>query len=266
MSDQTRPAPAADYDEFVDWDRRLAREAPLFRRVFDNAEAHRVIDVGAGSARHAIMFATWGLEVVAVDPDESMLAQAETNVAGRTADIARAGGSIEMVRGGFGELASLGLGPCDAITCTGNALPHVDGVLGLRSTLADFAAVVRPGGALVLHLLNHARLLVARPRAIAPVFRQTPGGEKVFLRVIDYPEGDEYLDFDFLTLVRDEAGEWSVAHRRSPHTALPVDVLERELAAAGFGDVQEFGSHDGRAFVAETDESVILTARRKAGD
>ena len=264
MSDQTRPAPAADYDDFVDWDRRLAREAPLFRRVFDNAEAHKVIDVGAGSARHAIMFATWGLEVVAVDPDESMLAQAETNVASRSADIARAGGSIEMFRGGFGGLASLGLGPCDAITCTGNALPHVDGVLGLRSTLADFAAVLRPGGALVLHLLNHARLLAARPRAIPPVFRQTPGGEKVFLRVIDYPEGDEYLDFDFLTLVRDEAGEWSVAHRRSPHTALPVDVLKRELAAAGFGDVQELGSHDGRAFVAETDESVILTARCRA--
>ncbi|TLM98551.1 MAG: class I SAM-dependent methyltransferase, partial [Actinobacteria bacterium] len=70
-------APASDYDQFVDWDKRLAREAPLFEAVFSEAGVRSVIDVGAGSARHAIMFGRWGLEVDAVDPDDSMLAQAE---------------------------------------------------------------------------------------------------------------------------------------------------------------------------------------------
>jgi len=262
MNDETKPAPAADYDEFVDWERRLSREAPLFRRTFEEVHASKVIDVGAGSARHAIMFAKWGLHVVAVDPDESMLTQAAANITMNARELAGTGGSIELVPGGFGELVSLGLGPCDAITCTGNALPHVTGLSGLRSTLEDFAAVLRPGGALVLHLLNHTRLLSGRPRAIPPVFRQTREGEKVFLRVIDYPEGDEYLDFDFLTLVRGEAGDWGVTHRRSLHTALPIETLRRELAAAGFGDLKELGSHDGRPLAVEKDESVILTARR----
>jgi len=257
-----RPAPAADYDEFVNWDRRLAREAPLFERVFAEVAARRVIDVGAGSARHAIMFATWGLEVIAVDPDDSMLAQAEDNLERAEELIAAGGGSLRLVRGGFGELEALGLGPADAVTCTGNALPHVGGVAGLRTALADFAQVLRPGGALVLHLLNHARLLASRQRAIPPVFRQTASGEKVFLRVIDYPEGDEYLDFDFLTLVRGEDGEWSLTHRRSLHTALPVDLLRRELARAGFDRIEALGSHDGRSLDLEGDESVIVVARR----
>jgi glycine/sarcosine N-methyltransferase len=257
-----RPAPAADYDEFVNWERRLAREAPLFERVFAGVGARRVIDVGAGSARHAIMFATWGLDVVAVDPDDSMLAQAEENFERAEGAILAAGGSLQLVRGGFGELEALGLAPADVLTCTGNALPHVDGPAGLRTALADFACVVRPGGALVLHLLNHARLLASRQRAIPPVFRQTAQGEKVFLRVIDYPEGGEYLDFDFLTLVRDAGGEWSVSHRRSLHTALPVDLLEREMTAAGFEAVEALGGHDGRPLDLEGDESVVLTALR----
>ena len=54
-------APAADYDEFVNWDKRLANEGPFFRDLFEREGVSRVIDVGAGSARHAILFATWGL-------------------------------------------------------------------------------------------------------------------------------------------------------------------------------------------------------------
>jgi glycine/sarcosine N-methyltransferase len=256
------PAPAADYDQFVDWQRRLAREAPFFSKVFKDVGARTVIDVGAGSARHAIMFATWGLEVVAVDPSDSMLARAEQNIAQRAQEVAEAGGSVQLLRGSFGGLEALGLGPVDVLTCTGNALPHVEGRRGLRAALADFAAVVREGGVIVLHLLNHAGLLKAQPRTIAPVFRETPEGDKVYLRVIGYPDGGEYLDFDFVTLLRDMGGEWTLTNRRSMHTALPLSLLERDLTAAGFEDTQAFGGHDGRSFDVDADESLILTARR----
>ena len=264
MEDESHSARASDYDEFVDWGKRLAREAPLFRRAFHDVNAQWVIDVGAGSARHAIMFATWGLDVVAVDPDDSMLTQAEANIAEAAEEIAEAGGSVQLLRGGFGDLVKLGLGDADALTCTGNALPHVDGLSGLRETLADFATVLRADGVAVLHLLNHTRLLSRRPRTIPPVLRETPEGEKVFLRVITYPEGDEYLDFDFVTLLRDPQGEWALTHRRSLHAALPLELLEEELARAGFDDIRAYGAHDGRPLDADKDESVVLTARRRS--
>lgn len=263
MHEEHAKAPAVDYDEFVNWTARLEREAPLFRRVFADVGARSVIDVGAGSARHAIMFATWGLDVWAVDPDDSMLAQARANVERAADEIDRAGGSVHLVKGGFGGLSALGLGLADVLTCTGNALPHVPGHAGLREAFADFARVVRPGGAVVLHLLNHARLLRSGPRAIPPVVRDTPEGTKVFLRVINYPEGGETLDFDFVTLVRDNEGAWTLSDRRSPHTALPADVLGSELVAAGFGSVEFLGDHTGRSLDVEADESVIVLARRR---
>lgn len=260
MGTQERIAPASDYDQFVDWDKRLEREAPLFRRVFEEINARSVIDVGAGSARHAIMFAGWGMAVDAVDPDDSMLAQAEANAAKASDKIAAAGGELRLVRAGFGELASRGLGGADVVVCTGNALPHVEGHIGLHRTLADFTEVLRPGGALILHLLNHQRLIDKRPRAIPPVVRDTAEGTKVFLRLIDYPDGGEFLDFDFITLVRSHAGEWELTHRRSPHTALPAGVLAAELNGFGYDSIELLGGHDGHP-LSEADESLIVVAR-----
>lgn len=264
MSETTNGAraPQSDYDEFVDWNRRLGNEGAFFRELFEQAGVTRVIDVGAGSARHAILFASWGLEVVAVDPDDSMLAAARANAERYADEISRGGGTLEIVAGGFGALAGLGLGRFDALTCTGNALPHVEGRDGLTEALADFGAILAPGGVLVLHLLDHGRLLSARPRVIPPKVVDTRDGIKVFVRVIDYPEGDEYLDFDFVTLARDEAGAWTLANRRSAHTAIPPELLESELPCAGFQAVELFGGHDRRPHTG-ADESVIVVARRR---
>jgi glycine/sarcosine N-methyltransferase len=253
------PAASAidDYDRFVDWDKRLKREGPFFRRLFDDCGVSSVIDVGCGSGRHAVMFASWGLAVTGVDPDPRMLASAREHAAA-------SGQDVRFVEAGFGGLASLGLGPVDAVTCTGNALPHVAGVGGLRDAIADFAAVLRPDGVLVLHLLNHDRLLASRVRSIPPVVREGEDGTRVFLRVMDYA-GDG-IRFDFVTLGRpadawESGAAWEVVSRRSIHTALPTALLAAELEAAGFSEVALFGDHGGKAFDAAMDESVVVTAR-----
>ena len=251
-----------DYDTFVNWDARLARELPFFRALFDEVGATSVIDVGAGSARHAIAFANWGMAVDAVDPDDSMLASAEANIARAAQRIAKAGGELRLLRGGFGDLAALGLGGADALTCTGNALPHVRGLAGLREALADFSAVLRPGGVLVLHQLNHDRLLATKQRSILPVVREVPEGTRVFMRVIDFPaEGGEYLGMDFATVVRDHAGVWTVASRRSAHTIITTKTLLAELAATGFERIELLGGHDRHALT-DVDESVLVVARK----
>lgn len=256
------PTCAVPYGDFVDWDKRLNREGPFFRDLFRAVGVHSVIDVGAGSARHAILFASWGLAVDAVDPSESMLAEAEENLSTYADNVASGGGSVVLTQAGFGDLARLGLGPADAVVCTGNALPHVGSVENLRTTLADFASVLRPGGVLVLHLLNHTRLAEKRTQAIAPKVRESPDGLRVFLRVIDYPQDGASFGFDFVTLTRDSNGEWDLDSRRSSHTALGHDLLVAELEAAGFGSVELLGDHTGRALDVLADESVIVVARK----
>jgi glycine/sarcosine N-methyltransferase len=262
--DPAQVAPAADYDRFVDWSARLKREAPLFHRVFEDGGVLSVLDAGCGTGMHAIMWAQWGLDVTGVDPDASMLAQARLNASAAAPAVEEAGGTVRFLEGGFGGLAALGLAPFDAITCTGNALPHVEGVAGLRVALADFAAVLSDHGLLVLHLLDHDRLLARQVRSIPPVVRDAEDGTWVFLRVIDYAGSD--IRFDFVTLHRpggwDGAAEWETTSRRSVHTALPSRLLVAELEAAGFGGIELLGNHAGKAFDPEADESLIVLARK----
>jgi glycine/sarcosine N-methyltransferase len=252
---EDRAMRAENYDQMVNWDKRLAREAPFFRSVFDEICAKSVADVGAGSGKLSLLFAEWGLTVYAIDPDPEMLAQARANAE-------EAGIDLPFYEGVFGEVSVIVPGQVDALVCTGNALPHVDGLPGLKRALADFAEVLRPGGALVLHLLNHQRLLDERIRTIPPVVRETAEGTRVFLRVLDYDEPGG-IGFDFLTLTRHAPADWDVEARHSVHTALPAFVLVDELDHAGFSPISLFGNHARKPFDAETDESVIVLAYRR---
>lgn len=265
-----------EYDELVNWDARLKREGPFFRRLFEEHDVHSVADVGAGSARHSIMYRSWGLDVTAIDPSPDMLELARENAA-------RLGSDVVIAEGGFGEVARIIGGHVDAVTCTGNALPHVRTMRQLHDALRDFASVLRPGGVLVLHYLNHDRLLAKRVRTMSPVFRETDAGDKFFMRVLDYtPDGDGIL-FDFVTLVRDArvretphtieswpktleddpTGGWSLRSRRSLHFAMPVALITAELERAGFADVRAMGDHEGRPLDVDEDESVIVVAVRR---
>ena len=265
-----------EYDELVDWDRRLTREGPFFRRLFEERGVRSVADVGAGSARHSIMYRSWGLDVWAIDPSQDMLELARENAA-------RLGSDVRIAEGGFGDVARIVGGPVDAVTCTGNALPHVRSIDGLREALADFTAALRPGGVLVLHYLNHHRLVSQRIRTMSPVFRETPSGDKFFLRLLGYtPDGDGVL-FDFVTLVRDASvreaphtieswpktleddpsGGWSLRSRRSLHFAMPPALIGAELGRAGFEDVRFLGDHEGRELDIDADESMIVVATRE---
>lgn len=264
-----------EYDELVNWDARLAREAPFFRRLFEEYGVETLADVGAGSARHAIMFRSWGLEVVAIDPSEEMLELAHENAE-------RLGSDVRIAHGGFGEVSEIVGVPVDAVTCTGNALPHVRSIRGLHDALHDFAAAVKPGGVLVLHYLNHARLVGKRIRTMTPVFRETAAGDKFFMRLLDYTPGGDGVLFDFVTLVRDASvretphtieswpktletdptGGWTVRSRRSLHFAMPLPLIEGELERAGFTDVRAFGNHEGKPLDLDEDESMIVVATR----
>lgn len=254
-----------DYDRFVDWRKRIDRESPFFRREFEAHGVRTVIDVGCGTGMLPIEWAKWGLDTVGVDPDAGMLEKAMLNADAARVEIEAAGGSVRFARGGFGELAGMGLGRADAVTCTGNALPHINGQEALGPALRDIAAVLRPGGMLVLHLLNHDRLIGAKVRSIPPVVRDMEDGTRVFLRLMDYVEGG--IRFDFVTLYRplgawEDEAEWETSSRRSLHTALPLQLLRGELVSAGFTDVRVYGNHSGAVFDPALDESVLVIAAR----
>ncbi len=245
---------AFDYDQVVDWDKRLAREAPFFRSLFEESGVGRVVDVGCGTGMHDVLFASWGLEVIGIDPSEEMLDRAREHAQ-------RAGAEIAFAIGEYGQLGQVVGETADAVVSLGNAFMHADRTDGgARAALSDMAAILRPGGLLVLHFLNYDRLLSQRPRLMSSRFRETADGDKVFLKLLDYSEGN--VDFTMITLSRPPGSEWQFSSRMSSHVPLPTAEVVSALLDVGFEEPQLYGSHERAPFAADSDESVIMVTRK----
>ncbi len=242
---------AADYDRFVNWPARLRGELPFLERLFEGQGVQRVLDAACGTGQHAIALARCGYQVVGADLSAAMIEQARQNAAA-------AGVGATFVVAGLGELAALGEG-FDAVLCLGNSLPHLQTAEALWAALADFAALLRPGGLLVIQNRNLDRVWAARERFLPPQSYREEGREWLFIRFYDFHQ--ETITFNMVRLRR--AGEgWtqdveSVELRPIFHTDLAA-----ALAAAGFGNRVFYGGYDSSAFDPARSDDLIAVARR----
>ena len=227
-----------EYDRMVAWDARLEREAAFFKRVFDEAGARRVIDAACGTGMHAIAFARQGLRSAGADLSPAMISRARENAVAAEA-------SVELAVAAFGDLARRFDGPFDACTCLGNSLPHLLDDAALAACLSDFAALLRPGGVLVIQDRNYDTVLRERQRFMPLAARPGADGDTLFLRITDLPpEGapGDIIQFTIVTL-RKRGGTWSQSVQTTPLRALRRSTLESALADAGFSSIRFYGSY-----------------------
>lgn len=250
-----------DYDRFVNWENRLAHEMPFIERILREADAGRVLDVACGTGMHAIELARRGYKVVGADLSAPMIKRARENAA-------IAGVEARFVVAGFSELAKkLALspvervsGPFDAVLCLGNSLPHVlsDGDLG--DALADFAAVLRPGGLLLIQNRNFDAVLAHRKRFMEPEAHREDDREWLFVRFYDFhPEGT--ITFNMVVLRRDAAGQWSQQVEATELRPIVHSELIASLTAAGFTNIVCYGDMQGSPFDLESSGNLVTIAK-----
>ena len=242
---------AVDYDRFVNWQGRLSHELPFFVSHFGQQGVRRVLDAACGTGHHAIAFAQQGYRVVGTDLSAPMIARARENASAQ-------GVGAEFAVAGMGGYAALGQ-TFDAAVCLGNSLPHLLSGEALAEALADFAAVLRPGGLLVIQNRNFDRVWRQRERFMPPQTYRDAEGEWIFVRFYDFHE--ESLTFNMLRLRRTAEG-WSQSIESTELRPIFARDLTAALATAGFAPVTLYGSYDGAPFDPAASGDLIAVAAR----
>lgn len=242
----------ADYDRFVDWGARLAFELPALEGFLTRYGARRVLDAACGTGRHAIALAQRGYEVVGADLSAAMVAQA-------TANARAAGVAVPFVQAGLGQLSEFTPGPFDAVLCLGHSLPHLLSAAEVQRALDDFAALLRPGGVLLLQNRNDERLLAEGQRFLPLSTHREGEREWLFFRFLDL--SPERIAFHLVTFWQEEA-EWRYRVSSTMHRPLPRAELEAGLRRAGFREMAFHGSWQLEPFDVARSGDLVVVAQR----
>jgi SAM-dependent methyltransferase len=235
---------AGDYDAITGSGDRAAQAEGFVRELVSRHNVRSALDAACGTGAYAIPLARMGIRTVGADLSAGMLAQARRHGL-------QAGVSIEWVRAAMQELAWKVDGHFDAVLCMGNSIPHLLTDTDLEATLGGIAALLNPGGVVVLQLLNYSRLL-ARGERIVGVIRAS---DREYVRFYDF--FDDRLRFNILEIIwRGDQGDCRI-HSTMLRPYAP-DGLRQALVRNGLTSVEVFSGLRFEPFDQTRAETVML--------
>lgn len=140
------------WDELIDWERRAEGEGDFFIRHLKERGARRVLDVATGTGFHSVRLLQAGFEVVSADGSPQMLYKAFENARKR-------GFVMRTVQADWRYLNRDIHGEFDAIICLGNSFTHMFKERDRRKALAEFYAMLRHDGMLIMDQRNYDSIL-----------------------------------------------------------------------------------------------------------
>jgi glycine/sarcosine/dimethylglycine N-methyltransferase len=141
------------WDELIDWKRRARSEGPFFIDQLKARGVREVLDVATGTGYHSVRLLEAGFDVVSADGSSQMLAKAFEN--GRVFG----GYVLRVVQADWRWLNRDVHGTYDAIVCLGNSFTHLFSERDRRKALAEFYAMLKHDGVLIIDQRNYDSIL-----------------------------------------------------------------------------------------------------------
>lgn len=141
------------WDDLIDWKKRYESEGRFFVDLLKSRGVKSVLDVATGTGFHSVRLIEEGFDTVSVDGSPEMLAKAFEN--GQ-----RFGGHIlRVVHADWRWLNRDVHGTFDAVICLGNSFTHLFSERDRRKALAEFYAVLKHDGILIMDQRNYDSIL-----------------------------------------------------------------------------------------------------------
>lgn len=140
------------WDELIDWRRRYESEGSFFIDLLRSRGVRSVLDVATGTGFHSVRLQQEGFDTTSVDGSVEMLAKAFENGLSH-------GHVLRVVHADWRWLNRDVHGEFDAVVCLGNSFTHLFSERDRRKALAEFYAVLKHDGILVLDQRNYDSIL-----------------------------------------------------------------------------------------------------------
>jgi len=207
----------------------------------------RVLDAACGTGRHALLFYRWGLEVEAADVSPEM---------------------VDFARGQFGEPPGLRwvvrgfeqpvetARPFDLAICVGNSLALAPDEQTARQAIGRMLSAVRPGGLLLVHLLNLWRLSDG-PTVWQKCQRSRLScGEVLIIKGVRRCGDRGAVELLVIGLPQAE-----LLHAESaPLLGLTAEMLRSAAARAGASTIEFYGGYDRQPYQPEQSIDLLMVA------
>ena len=140
------------WDDYIGWEGRAASEGSFFIDQLSARGVEKVLDVATGTGFNSVQLLKAGFETVSADGSAEMLAKAFQN--GR-----QYGHVLRVVQADWRWLNRDVHGEYDAIICLGNSFTHLFNERDRRKALAEFYAMLKHDGVLILDQRNYDEIL-----------------------------------------------------------------------------------------------------------
>ncbi|GAB3277907.1 glycine/sarcosine N-methyltransferase [Parasphingorhabdus pacifica] len=141
------------WDDLIDWKKRYESEGSFFVDQLKARGVKSVLDVATGTGFHSVRLLEEGFETVSADGSPQMLAKAFDN------GLSYGGHILRVVHADWRWLNRDVHGEYDAIICLGNSFTHLFSERDRRKTLAEFYAMLKHDGVLILDQRNYDSIL-----------------------------------------------------------------------------------------------------------
>jgi SAM-dependent methyltransferase len=237
------------YESIVDWPKRLAREGPWYRRLFDEIGATSVVDVACGTGQHAAMFHRWGLRVEGADVSPEMIERARTS-------FGEPPGLRWTVRGFDQPVREEG--SFDVAICVGNSLALAADVSAARQAVRRMLEAIRVAGVAVVHVLNVWRLPDGPCVWQKHVRADLPTGQVLIAKGIHRSGDRAYVDW--LVTPLDAPAE--AASESIPLLGIEAEQLVQLAREAGATSVELCGGYQSQTYCRAESTDLIMVARK----
>lgn len=140
------------WDELIDWRKRWESEGTFFIDQLRARGVKTVLDVAAGTGFHSVRLLEEGFETVSADGSAEMLSKAFSNGI-------KHGHILRVVNADWRWLNRDVHGEYDAIVCLGNSFTHLFSERDRRKALAEFYAMLKHDGVLIIDQRNYDSIL-----------------------------------------------------------------------------------------------------------